>query len=435
MEAVSGRDLTQFKRWYAQAGTPRLKITDAFDASAARYTLTVEQTVPPTPGQAVKWPMVIPLAVALVHGDGTVSDERVLQLRDARQQFHFDGVAARPVPSLLRGFSAPVKIDFDYSDTELAILVATDSDGVVRWQALRGLFFRAYDAQRAGLAIPAMLHQAISALLADHATDPALIAHLLALPSHAELADRDEVIDATALADARDAVMLAIAILSRYAHERAALAGAPFTLDATQMAHRALAGRLLAWANIAASAEAQQLALDAWRSAGNLTDVMAAMTALRDQPCAARDTMFQSFHDTWQGDLSMLNRWFQLESCANRATPAEALSRVNTLLAHPKFDGKNPNRVRAVVQAFGDQNWRGFHAADGAGYAFIARQILRFDAQNPSLAARFCDVFSRWQRCCEPQRRSQHAQLETLVAQKALSANVREVLEKTLLAG
>lgn len=156
------------------------------------------------------------------------------------------------------------------------------------------------------------------------------------------------------------------------------------------------------------------------------------MMALRDQPCAARDIIYATFHDRWQNDLSMLNRWFQLESCANRATPAEALQRVRTLLTHAKFDGKNPNRVRSVVHSFGDQNWRGFHAADGAGYAFIAEQILRFDAQNPSLAARFCDAFSRWHKCSEPQRSLQQAQLATLAAQQNLSANVREIIEKTL---
>jgi aminopeptidase N len=162
---------------------------------------------------------------------------------------------------------------------------------------------------------------------------------------------------------------------------------------------------------------------------------MGAMMALRDQPGATRDTIYQSFHDGWQNDLSMLNRWFQLESCARRSTATDALKRVRALLVHPKFDGKNPNRVRAVVHAFGDLNWRGFHAADGAGYAFIGEQILRYDAQNPSLAARFCDAFSRWHRCSEPQRGLQQTQLEALVAQKTLSANVREVLEKTLLAG
>ena len=444
MEDASGRDLTQFKRWYSQAGTPLLKVTDAFDSDAKRYTLTVEQIVPPTPGQAVKWPMVIPLSMALVQASGEVTHAQVLSVSEALQQFTFENVAAKPVPSLLRGFSSPVKVAFDYSDAELAMLVARDSDGVVRWQALRDLFFRAYDATRTkgtGGATSTMLYQAIAALLADQTTDPALIAHMLALPNHAELADRDAVINTAAIADARAALMLAIAttnrtlILTRYAEERAALKGLSFTLDAGPMAHRTLANTLLGLANIATDSDAQRLALQAWMSADNLTDVMGAMMALRDQPCAARDTIYQSFHDGWQNDLSMLNRWFQLESCANRANPAEALKRVRSLLAHPKFDGKNPNRVRSVVHAFGDQNWRGFHAADGAGYAFIAEQILRYDAQNPSLAARFCDAFSRWHRCVEPQRGLQQTQLESLVAQQALSANVREILEKTLLAG
>ena len=441
MEDASGCDLTQFRRWYSQAGTPVLKVTDAFDVAASRYTLSIQQIVPPTPGQPVKWPMVIPLSMALVHASGEVTHAQVLNVSEAMQRFTFDDVAAKPVPSLLRGFSSPVKIDFDYSDAELAMLVAKDSDGVVRWQALRSLFFRAYDAARVGREISPMLHQAIAALLADQATDPALIAHMLALPNHAELADRDSVIDTTAIADARDAVMLAIAttnrtlILTRYAEERTALKDVSFTLDAAPMAHRTLANTLLGLANIVADTDAQQLALQAWISSENLTDVMGAMIALRDQPSAARDTIYQSFHDAWQNDLSMLNRWFQLESCARRGNPAEALRRVRALLAHPKFDGKNPNRVRSVVHAFGDLNWRGFHAADGAGYAFIAEQILRYDAQNPSLAARFCDAFSRWHRCSEPQRGLQKAQLEARVAEKALSANVREVLEKTLLAG
>ena len=441
MEDASGRDLTQFKRWYSQAGTPLLKVTDAFDAAALRYTLTIEQIVPPTPGQAVKWPMVIPLSMALVHASGEVTHAQVLNVSEALQRFTFDGIAAKPVPSLLRGFSSPVKVDFDYSDAELAMLVAKDSDGVVRWQALRSLFFRAYDAARGGRTTSMILHQAIAALLADQSSDPALIAQMLALPVYAELADRDTVIDTAAIADARDAVMLEIAathrtlILTRYAEERAALRGACHTLEAVPTAHRTLANSLLGWANIAIDTDAQQLALNAWIGSDNLTDVIGAMMALRDQPCAARDTIYQAFHDGWQNDLSMLNRWFQLESCANRATPAEALKRVHALLTHPKFDGKNPNRVRSVVQAFGDQNWRAFHAADGAGYAFMADQILRYDAQNPSLAARFCDVFSRWHRCVPPSRDAQQAALRQLAANQALSPNVREIIEKTLKAG
>ena len=438
MEDASRQDLSQFKRWYSQAGTPRLRITDAFDVSASRYSLRVEQVVPPTPGQPVKLPMVIPLSIALIHGKGEVTHAQVLNVNTVSQEFSFDGINEKPVPSLLRAFSAPVKIHFDYSDAELAMLVAKDSDGVTRWQALRDLFFRSYDAARAGATPSPMLHQAINALLLDGQSDPALIAQFLQWPTHAELADRAAEIDATAIADARDAVMLDIArthaalIRSRYAIERAAVKRSGYTLDATEIAHRTLANALLGLANVSADPDAQSLAQHAWSAADNLTDVMGAMTALRDQPSVAREQMFMAFHDHWQDDLSMLNRWFQLESCARRATPADAVARVRRLLTHPKFDSKNPNRVRSVVHAFAELNWHGFHATDGAGYEFVGEQILRFDAQNPSLAARFCDAFSRWHKCTQPQRGLQKLQLEMLVTQPTLSANVREVIEKTL---
>ena len=454
LEDASGADLTQFKRWYSQAGTPTITVTDAFDAAAKRYTLTIAQTTPATPGQPNKLPAVIPVAMALVQRDGTVSNAQVLSVTEARQDFYFDAIAAKPVPSLLRGFSAPVKVAFAYTDDELAMLVAKDSDGVVRWQALRELFFRAFhdakhaadDAKRgvddAKLDTPPALalHQAVNALLADRHTDPALIAQMLTLPTHAELADREPVIEPLLIADARDAVMLNIAtvnfasMVGRYEVERSVLAAAPYSMSADAAAHRSLANALLALVNISGGEAGRGLALAAWTRADNLTDVMGAMVALRDQPCAARDTLFGAFHDRWQNDLSMLNRWFQLESCANRPEGA-ALASVRALLAHPKFDGKNPNRVRSVVHAFGDQNWRGFHAADGAGYAFVAEQILRYDAQNPSLASRFCDPFLRWHKCAEPQRRLQKAQLETLVAHTPLSPNVRELIEKALKAG
>lgn len=438
MEAASGRDLSQFKRWYSQAGTPRLKVTDEFDVAQSRYTLNFEQTVPPTPGQSKKSPMVIPVAMALVHENGDVTHEHVLKITEAVQRFEFDGVPARPIPSLLRGFSAPAQIEFEYPDAQLAALIARDSDGVVRWQSMRTLFFRAFDLAKAEFDIPALFDRAIESLLADVKTDPALIAHMLTLPSHNEVADREKIIDPTALAKARERVMNHLvathyaALLERYGHERAALRGKPYAADVKSAGHRALANTLLSLVNIASDADAQRFCLMQWQVADNLTDVMGAMVALRDRPCAARDTIYQSFHDQWQNDLSMLNRWFQLESCAHRDN---AVAHVTGLLAHPRFDGKNPNRVRAVVHSFGDQNWLGFHAGDGAGYAFVADQILRFDAQNPSLASRFCEAFARWHKFSEPARGLQKTQLGRVAAHQALSPNVREIIEKTLKAG
>ncbi|MBL8312100.1 MAG: aminopeptidase N [Burkholderiales bacterium] len=450
MEAASGRDLSQFKRWYSQAGTPTLRVRDDYDAAQNRYSLHVVQHVPPTPGQPHKQPMVIPLAAALLHEDGRIDHEGVLEVTAAEQRFEFDRVAAHPIPSLLRGFSAPVRVRFDYSDAQLIALASRDNDGVSRWQAMRELFFRAFDGRAAqarqepgggALRVDPAMDRAVAALLADHHSDPALLAHLLILPSYAELADRtaaDQPIDPLAIADARDDVLRALiasqraAIIERYGRERATLRGQPWAHTLAQVAHRALSNTLLALANVEANRDAQEFCLAQADAADNLTDVIGAMTALRDQPGAVRDVLYRRFHDAWQDDLSMLNRWFSLEAATVRG---DAAAHASALLAHPKFDGKNPNRVRAVVQAFGDQNWRGFHATDGSGYHFIADQIRHYDAQNPSLAARFCDVFARWHRCAEPARTQQGAQLQRIVATETLSANVREIIEKTLKSG
>ena len=441
MEAAADRDLSQFKHWYSQAGTPQLLVQDDYDPAQSRYTLRVTQTVPATPGQPDKHPMVVPLAVGLLQEGAGVTEKRVLTVSERTQSFSFAGVPARPVPSLLRGFSAPVKVEFPYSDAQLAMLVTQDDDGVSRWQAVRALFFRAFDHCRSGgSALPALDH-AVASLLADYQTDPALVACMLAFPSHRELADRDRQIDPAVIATTRDALLRQLAsthraaIIERYGHERIKLAGRAWSQNVVDVAHRALAGTLLAFINIAVDAEGRALALAHWRGADNLTDVMSAMTALRDQPCDERNLMFSAFHDSWQHDLSMLNRWFALEAGAARRAGSSAEASVRALLNHERFDSKNPNRVRSVVQAFIDQNWEGLHAVDGSGYAFVAEQVLRFDGQNPSLAARFCDAFSIWYRCVEPYRTQQAAYLRKLAAHETLSPNVREVIEKTLKAG
>jgi aminopeptidase N len=435
MEAASGSDLSQFKRWYSQAGTPLIKASGHYEPAARQYTLTLNQTIPATPNQPTKLPMVVPLASALVTADG-VSETRVLTLTEPTQTFVFENIVSTPVPSLLREFSSPVKVEFGYTDAQLAMLVSKDNDGVVRWQSLRTLFFRATD--NPASTANAALNDAVAALLADTRTHPALIAHMLALPTHNEMADHAALIDARAVDAARCRVIAALvahnrdAIVARYEKERTTLSGSAFAADPESIAHRSLAAVLLALANVEVSALAQTIALDQWQRADNLTDVVSAMMALRDQPCAAREAMYRAFHDQWRDDLLMLNRWFMLEAAAKRTdAPAHARS----LLAHPKFDAKNPNRVRAVVHVFGDANWTGFHAADGSGYQFVADQIIAFDAQNPSLASRFCDAFTRWHKFEPNARALQRSALERVRDIDKLSPNVSELVDKTLKAG
>ncbi len=443
MEAASGQNLSQFKRWYSQAGTPLVRAEAAFDASAERYTLTLTQSIPATPGQPTKSPMVIPVAVALIEGDGAPSHERVLTLTEASQRFVFDGVKRQPTPSLLRGFSAPVRIEFNYTDDELFTLAVRDSDGVVRWQAMRDLFLRAFAAlgESAQRGAADQLQAAVGALIRDRQTDPALLAQLLQFPTEDELAERETLIDASKIADRRDALLNAIAranhaaLLQRYAAERATLAGHTYSMQARDAAHRALSACVLSLANVAPTAASISASKALFASADNLTDVEAALRSLRDVACPERDAMYQAFHDRWLSEGTTLNRWFTLQATARIGDASSAVACAKRLLEHPKFDSKNPNRVRAVVQQFAVNHWRGFHAADGSGYEFIADQIIAFDANNPSLATRFCNAFSRWNRF-EPNARSlQERALKRIQATPKLSANVSEWIEKTLAAG
>jgi aminopeptidase N len=443
METASGKDLSQFKRWYSQAGTPLVRASGTFDADAKRYALTLTQSIPPTPNQPTKLPMVIPVAVALVTDAKPPSHERVLTLDGTTQTFVFDDVSWNPTPSLLRGFSAPVRIEFDYTLAQLAMLAARDTDGVVRWQSVRDLFFRAFDEDGHAEATRALV-DTVGRLLDDEKSDPALIAQLLTFPSEDELAERTDAgtpINAIAIADRRARLIRAIVdanaarLSHRFNEERRALAGRAYDMQAKDAAHRALAATVLGLMNVRANAASIALAKAQYDNADNLTDVEAAMRALRDVPCAERDAIYAAFHDRWQHEATMLNRWYLSEATAISTSQKTSLTRVRELLAHPKFDTKNPNRVRAVVHAFGALNWRGFHAEDGSGYEFMADQIIEYDALNPQLAARFCNVFSRWNRFEPRARAQQETALKRIQAVDKLSPNVGEWVEKTLAVG
>jgi aminopeptidase N len=437
MEAASGKDLSQFKRWYAQAGTPVVAAKGVHDANAKRYSLTLSQSVPPTPGQPAKLPMVIPVSVALVEAARAPSHERVLTLAESSKTFVFENVASEPTPSLLRGFSAPVRVDFDYAIAQLATLATHDTDGVVRWQAMRDLFLRAFNETHHGSA-STMFAKCVGELLADCESDPALLAQLLSFPSEDELAERAAVIDAEAIAHRRVSLIVQVAgqnrdaLLARYERERAALAGRAYSMQAKDAARRSLAATTLRLANAQSTSQSISLAKTLFDRADNLTDIEAALRALRDVPSRERDAMFSAFHDQWQNEATMLNRWYTFEATSRIGDARAALARVHSLLAHPKFDNKNPNRVRAVVQQFAMNHWRGFHAADGSGYEFIADQIIAYDASNPSLAARFCNAFSRWNRFEPKARAMQERALKRIEAVEKLSPNVAEWIEKTL---
>jgi aminopeptidase N len=397
-EDATGRNLTQFKRWYAQAGTPR--VTVAEDWAEGVFTLTLSQETPPTPGQAEKLPFVIPVAVGLLNPNGDeVVPTTALELTEARQSFRFEGLAARPVASVLRGFSAPVILSRATGDAERAFLFAHDSDPFNRWEAGRGLAQAVIAAEIAGRAGPedAWLG-GLRAVLGDGELDPAYKALVLGLPSQDETAQAEHaagrVPDPDAIHAAHEAVRLRVGqALGRdlvRLHGAMAAEG-PYRPDAAGAGRRALRGAALGFITRVDRGEmaARQFAL-----ADNMTESVGALACLLAIGRGAGE--LSAFHDRWQDERLVMDKWFALQ--VSHAAPDRAVAVATALAAHPAFVWRNPNRFRAVFGALAG-NQAGFHRRDGAGYDLLAEWIMRLDGANPMMAARMCGAFetrARW---------------------------------------
>ena len=450
MQDANAADLRQFRRWYAQAGTPVVHVGGRYDASARTYTLDVTQATAATPGQTTKLPFHIPLAVGLVAPDGADlplrldgeaaagATTRVLDVRDAAQSFRFVDVPAAPVPSLARGYSAPVKLEFGYSDADLALLAAHDSDAVNRWDAAQRSFARAIAAlaaaHRAGrpLALPPPLAMLVGHLLDDAASDPALLALALSPPDVAYLVALETPYDVDGVVAAREFVVRELAARLRDRFERvydAHRARAPYAPTRAQGASRRLRNVALRYLGALDDAPAHALAVAQFDTADNMTDSIAALAALADSRSAARDDLFARFEARWRDEPLVLDKWFALEATSARA---DALARVKALLVHPRFNARNPNRVRALVGAFALRNFKRFHAADASGYTFAADQVVALDAMNPQLAARIAGAFELWKRYPEPRRGMMQAVLQRLAAMPDLSPDVGEIVTRSL---
>jgi aminopeptidase N len=450
MQDASGIDLAQFRRWYSQAGTPTVDVQGRYDAAAHSYTLDVHQTTPATPGQAEKLPFHIPLAIGLLGPDGgdlplrldgeaaPRGTTRVLDVTAAAQTFRFVGVPVAPVPSLLRGFSAPVRVAFDYSDEALAFLAAHDSDAVNRWDAAQRSFIdallRIARAHRAGraLALPKPLRTLVGHLLADLESDPALLALALTLPDPAYVAALEPVQDVDGIAAAYAFLPREIAKAHRGAFEwvrtRIHPRGA-YAKTQAQIAARSLSNVCLRYLGALDDPAARGLAVAQFNRTDNMTDMIAALASLKDGASAERERLFSRFEATWRDEPLVLDKWFALEA---RSVRADALDRVRALLSHPRFSAKNPNRVRSLVGAFVLANFVRFNAADGSGYAFTADQVLALDTTNPQLASTIAGAFALWKRF-PPQRRAlMWAALSRIARTPGLSPDVAEIVNRTL---
>jgi aminopeptidase N len=452
MQDASAVDLTQFRRWYAQAGTPVVKVKGSFDRAAATYTLELSQDTPPTPGQPEKLPLHIPFAVGLVDRDGRdiplrlageaapVGTTRVLELRESSQSFRFAGIEEPPVPSLLRNFSAPVIVDYPYTDDELAFLAAHDSDAVTRWDAAQRSFASAMLSlardHHAGqpLALPRSLAGIVEKLLADRVSDPALIALAVTPPDAAYVAAQEAIVDPEGVTAARAFLKRALGTTLRASFE-GVYAGrrvrAPYAPSNDQTGARRLVNTCLQYLAAVDDPSARQMAVSHYDASDNMTDTFAALAALKDGASEERDALFSRFEARWRDEPLVLDKWFALEALAERP---DTLARVQALLAHPRFNARNPNRVRSLVGAFALRNFARFHARDGQGYAFAADQVLLLDATNPQLAATVAGAFNLWKRFAQPRRGLMEAALQRIAQAPGLSPDVNEVVTRTLAA-
>jgi aminopeptidase N len=459
MAEANGVDLDQFMHWYSQAGTPCLTARGSWDAASGSYTLSLAQHTPPTPGQPAKQPLHIPVAVGLIGPDGQDlplrlagevmgnATTRVLELKTAEASCTFTGLAAEPVPSLLRGFSAPVILELEESDERLAFRMAHDADPCNRWDAaqryMEGVILALAGSVAGGrpLAVPAGLIDACRALLGNHSLDPAFRAQALTLPGEAYLLERMSASSGRADPQALRAALIHLNIALGEAlaeewlacHQALAVPGAYryHPADAGRRALRNLALRFLAAAGVE---EGVERSVAQFQQAGNMTERFGALSALVQSAAPVREQVLAIFHSEFEKDTLVLDKWFALQAGAWRwAEDAPAtLERVTALTEDPAFSLANPNKVYALLGTFFRANPGEFHRADGAGYVFWAEQVIRLDAQNPQVAARSARALENWRRYRPELQAAIRPQLEIVLATPHLSGDVREIIEKAL---
>jgi aminopeptidase N len=444
---ASGRDMTQFMRWYNQAGTPEVTVAGRYDATRKTYTLEAKQSVPPTPGQPTKEPMIIPLELGLIGKDGrdlplklsNGNIERgVLMLNALAHTYEFTGLSERPVLSINRGFSAPIKLDAGLDGNDLAFLAAHDGDAFNRWQALQTISMRLLIDNVAALQAGKppgsddRLLAALAAILANEKLEPAFVALALVPPGEGDIAREIGLdIDPDAIFNARRALRsnvggkLGDALVKTY--ERMAVPG-PYAPDAASAGRRSL--RNIALDLLAATAAPAAIARAAkqYDVADNMTDRMAALATLALHGGPERERALGDFYVRYAADALVIDKWFSLQSMIPQP---DTLDNVRALTAHPAFSFSNPNRVRALIGAYA-ANPTQFNRADGAGYDFVAGNVLALDPKNPQLAARLATAFRTWRTLEQGRRAKAQAALERIKAAPNLSRDLADIVERAL---
>jgi len=445
MEDASGRDLTQFRRWYKQAGTPVVRVRSEYDAAANTYTLDFQQSCPATPGQSEKLPLVIPVKLGLVGADGVDMQlnaagqtETVFEITEASQQLVIENIKQEPVPSLLRGFSAPVKLDYDYSPEQLAHLMANDSDGFNRWDACQTLCLAVLtqlidDSKHdRPMIVDGELVEAFKALLTDTSLDPAMVALMLQLPSESLLHEEAETIYVDAIHDARLFMRTALAgclMDELQVVYQQNITDQAYKPNVEQMGSRSLKNAALGYLMLVGTGI--ELAWAQFQNADNMTDQAAALSALVNCP-EASDYASQAlnlFEQKFRDEALVMNLWLQIQATN---TQANGMQRVIELMDHKAFTMTNPNKIRSLIGAFASANHVNFHSQDGSGYRFLTEQILALNTVNPQVAARLVTPLTKWKKFPEPNRQLMQNALQDIAKEPNLVKDLQEIVSKSL---
>lgn len=447
MEAISGMDLTQFRLWYTQAGTPCLTAQDDYDAQQHIYRLTINQSCPATPGQPIKQPFLIPIKMGLLDQKGNaiplhikneeIANEKILQLTAESQVFEFLDVPSRPIPSLLRHFSAPVKLTYDYADSDLPFLFKHDTDAFNRWEAgqklsLRILLKLIQDYRSdCTLNLPSSLSEMFEYVLCHNQSDLYLLAEMLNLPSEHYIGEQMEIVDVDAIHVAREFVLGEIAnqlqtvLLDNY-HKHHVSGAYHFSIEAVgkrQLKNRCLGYLMLLPAYASLGQEQFEVSLKS-----NMTDTQAALAGFANLNVPYREKALTEFYSVWQQDALVVDKWLAIQASSKLPN---TLQQVKKLMRHPAFDIKNPNKVYALIGSFG-RNAVHFHARNGEGYAFLQEVVAQLDTLNPQVAARMVKPLTTWKRYDKERQKLMCEQLELLLHNKKLSKDVYELVYKSI---
>jgi aminopeptidase N len=435
MADANHADVSEFKRWYEQAGTPVVKVKDYWDAKTKTYKLECEQSCPPTPESKEKQPFVIPIKTSLINQQGKcLVEPQILNLHHRQQTFHFENITSRPIPDLLQEFSAPVQLHFDYTNVQLAMLLKHSCDAFNRWNAGNRLAknvllesFSGENQKSLQVLIEALVHS-----MSSSSVDENLLAELLLLPNEKDLEEHFEKIDVQACISASEQLVKNVAtaleklLLSRVSNISQIM---EYEYNATEVARRRLINVSLNLLCVLDKPEYRKIAVKQFESANNMTEQVGAINALIHHESSEREQVLAEFEKRWQHDSLVMDKWFGFQA---RSKIPNALDNVKALMQHPVFSISNPNKVRSLIGVFAGQNARHFHNPDGSGYEFIAQQVVKLNKTNPQIASRLVRTLMRWKKYTDPCGQKMREQLEFIFSHKDLSKDVYEIVSKSL---